>query len=80
MVTSSVARMGSSTDQDFVQEQATTLGDVPYGWTRVKLEPDCYSCRLHIINIEFYYKNMIRCRLDVRRVENQKRLFLAITT
>jgi hypothetical protein len=41
MVTSSVARMGSSTDQDFVQEQATTLGDVPYGWTRVKLEPDC---------------------------------------
>jgi hypothetical protein len=42
LVTSSAARMlGSSPGQEFVQEQATTLGEIPSGWTRVKLEPDC---------------------------------------
>jgi hypothetical protein len=35
------ARTGSSPDQEVVQEQATTLGEIPYGWKRVKLEPDC---------------------------------------
>ncbi len=35
------ARIGSSPDQEAVQEQVTTLGGIPYGWTRVKLEPDC---------------------------------------
>jgi hypothetical protein len=37
----SVARIGSHPGQEVVQEQATTLGKIPYGWTRVKLEPDC---------------------------------------
>ncbi len=54
LVTSSAARTGSCMDQEVVQEdattpdeirsvqeQATTLGEIPYGWTRVKLEPDC---------------------------------------
>jgi hypothetical protein len=41
IVTSSVARIGSSPHQEVVQEQATKLGEIPYGWTRVKLEPDC---------------------------------------
>jgi hypothetical protein len=37
------ARIGSSLGQEeeVVQEQATILGEVPHGWTRVKLEPDC---------------------------------------
>jgi hypothetical protein len=35
------ARIGSSPGQEVVQEQATTLGEIPYGWTPVKLEPDC---------------------------------------
>jgi hypothetical protein len=35
------ARIGSRSDQEVVQEQATILGEVPYGWTRVKLEPGC---------------------------------------
>jgi hypothetical protein len=35
------ARIDSSPDQEVVQEQATTLGEIPYGWKRVKLEPDC---------------------------------------
>jgi hypothetical protein len=37
----SCVRIGSSPGQAVVQEQATTLGEVPSGWTRVKLEPDC---------------------------------------
>jgi hypothetical protein len=41
MVTSSAARIGSHSDQEVVQEQATTLGEIPYGWIRTKLEPDC---------------------------------------
>jgi hypothetical protein len=41
LVTSSAARIGSSPGQEAVQEQVATLGDIPYGWTRVKLEPDC---------------------------------------
>jgi hypothetical protein len=41
VVTSSAARIDSSPDQEVVQGQATTLGEIPYGWTRVKLEPDC---------------------------------------
>jgi hypothetical protein len=32
---------GSYPGQEVVPEQATTLGEIPYGWTRVKLEPDC---------------------------------------
>jgi hypothetical protein len=36
------ARIGSSPGQEVVQEQATTTHvEIPYGWTRVKLEPDC---------------------------------------
>jgi hypothetical protein len=35
------ARIGSSPGQEVVQEQATTLGEIPYGWKRIKLEPDC---------------------------------------
>jgi hypothetical protein len=35
------ARIGSSRGQEVVQEQATTLGEIPYGWTRLKVEPDC---------------------------------------
>jgi hypothetical protein len=35
------APIGSSPGQEVVQEQATALGEIPYGWTRVKLEPDC---------------------------------------
>jgi hypothetical protein len=40
-LTSIAARVGSSPGQEAVQEQATALGEIPYGWTRVKLEPDC---------------------------------------
>jgi hypothetical protein len=40
-VTSSAARIGSHPYQEVVQEQATTLGEIPHGWTRLKLEPDC---------------------------------------
>jgi hypothetical protein len=35
------ARIGSSADQEVVQAQAPTLGEIPYGWIRIKLEPDC---------------------------------------
>jgi hypothetical protein len=35
------ARIGSSPGQEVVQEQATKVGKIPYGWKRVKLEPDC---------------------------------------
>jgi hypothetical protein len=35
------ARIGSSPGQEVVQEQATTPREIPYGWSRVKLEPDC---------------------------------------
>jgi hypothetical protein len=41
LVTSSAARIGSHPDPEVVQEQATTPREIPYGWTRVKLEPDC---------------------------------------
>jgi hypothetical protein len=41
LLTNSAARAGSHSDQEVVQEQATTLREIPYGWTRVKLEPDC---------------------------------------
>jgi hypothetical protein len=41
LVTSSAARIGSRSDQEVVQEQATPLGEIPYGWIRIKLEPDC---------------------------------------
>jgi hypothetical protein len=37
LVTSGAALVGSFPDQEVVQEQAT----IPYGWSRVKLEPDC---------------------------------------
>jgi hypothetical protein len=40
LVTSS-ALLGSNPDQEVVQEEATTPDDIPSGWTRVKLEPDC---------------------------------------
>ncbi len=41
LVTSSAVRIDSSPDQEVVQIQATTLGENPHGWTRLKLEPDC---------------------------------------
>jgi hypothetical protein len=41
LVTSSAARIGSHPYQEVVQEQATTLGEIPYGWIDIKLEPDC---------------------------------------
>jgi hypothetical protein len=37
----SSARIGSDLDQADVQEEATTHGEIPYGWIRAKLEPDC---------------------------------------
>jgi hypothetical protein len=41
LVTSS-ALIGSYPDLDVVQEEATTAPDeIPSGWARVKLEPDC---------------------------------------
>jgi hypothetical protein len=41
LVTSSAARIRSHLDQEVVQKQATTLGEIPRGWIRIKLEPDC---------------------------------------
>jgi hypothetical protein len=42
LVTSSSALLtGSYPDQEFVHEEATTPDEIPSGWTRVKLEPDC---------------------------------------
>jgi hypothetical protein len=38
---SSVEVDGGGRKEEVVQEQATTLGEIPCGWTRVKLEPDC---------------------------------------
>jgi hypothetical protein len=35
------APIGSSPGQEVVQEQAPALGEIPHGWTRVKVEPDC---------------------------------------
>ena len=40
LVTRRAARIGSHSEQEVVQEQATTLGDIPYVWIRTKLEPD----------------------------------------
>jgi hypothetical protein len=40
LVTSSVLT-GSAASRDVVQEEAATSGEIPSGWTRVKLEPDC---------------------------------------
>jgi hypothetical protein len=40
LVTSS-ALIGSYPDQEVVQEESTTPDDIPSGWVRVKLEPDC---------------------------------------
>jgi hypothetical protein len=43
LVTSS-ARIGSDRGQEVVQEEeeeATTHCEIPSGWARVKLEPDC---------------------------------------
>jgi hypothetical protein len=38
----STARIGSDPGQEVVQEEeATTLCEIPSGWARVKLEPDC---------------------------------------
>jgi hypothetical protein len=37
----SCALIGVDRDQEVVQEEATTLDEIPYGWTRIKLEPDC---------------------------------------
>jgi hypothetical protein len=42
LLTSAGARIGSYQGQEEVApEQATTIGEIPCGWTRVKLEPDC---------------------------------------
>jgi hypothetical protein len=38
---SSRALIASYPDQGGVPEEATTPGEIPSGWTRVKLEPDC---------------------------------------
>jgi hypothetical protein len=46
LVTSSEL-IGSDPGQDVVQEEATpdqVPFEIPSGWTRVKLEPDCYLC------------------------------------
>jgi hypothetical protein len=40
LVTSS-ALLGSYPDEEVVQGEATTHREIPLGWTRVKLEPDC---------------------------------------
>jgi hypothetical protein len=40
-VNSSALRIGSYTDQEVDQEEATTPDEIPSGWTRTKLEPDC---------------------------------------
>ncbi len=41
-VTSSALPIGSYPHQEVVvQEEATTPDEIPSGWTRVKLEPDC---------------------------------------
>jgi hypothetical protein len=40
LVTSS-ALIGSYPDQEVVQEEATIPDEIPSGWVRVKLEPDC---------------------------------------
>jgi hypothetical protein len=42
LVTTSSAQIGSDPGQEVVQdEEATTLCEIPSGWARVKLEPDC---------------------------------------
>jgi hypothetical protein len=43
LMTSRAAQIGSHhpDQEEVVPEQATTLGEIPYGWSRVKLEPDC---------------------------------------
>jgi hypothetical protein len=43
LVTGCELTAGSDPGQDFVQEKATTHLEIPHGWTRVKLEPDCWS-------------------------------------
>jgi hypothetical protein len=40
-VNSIALRIGSYTDQEVDQEEATTPDEIPSGWTRTKLEPDC---------------------------------------
>jgi hypothetical protein len=35
------ALTGSDAEQEVVQEEATTHLEIPLGWVRVKLEPDC---------------------------------------
>jgi hypothetical protein len=35
-----IALIGSDPDQEVVQEEATASA-IPFGWTQVKLEPDC---------------------------------------
>jgi hypothetical protein len=52
-VTSGAARIGSSSGHEVVQEQATTLGGIPYGWTRHSLNRTA-SHRLDIIKIALY--------------------------
>jgi hypothetical protein len=42
LVTRSAARIESCQDQEVVPEEVTVgIGKIPFGWTRVKLEPDC---------------------------------------
>jgi hypothetical protein len=42
LVTSGSTLIGSDQDQEVVvQEETTSPREIPYGWTRVKLEPDC---------------------------------------
>jgi hypothetical protein len=38
---SSIALIGSYPDQGEVEQDEATPREIPFGWTRVKLEPDC---------------------------------------
>jgi hypothetical protein len=38
---SNSALIGSYPDQEVIQEEAATRCEIPSGWARVKLEPDC---------------------------------------
>jgi hypothetical protein len=40
-VTTSSPIVASSPDQEVVQEEATHYKEIPSGWKRIKLEPDC---------------------------------------
>jgi hypothetical protein len=51
LVMASGAPLESYPDQKVLQEEATTLGECPHGWTRAKLEPDCHLPNSHYEDI-----------------------------